>query len=773
MKFTSLERQLLEFFEDRGQEFIKVKDLAGLFKMTSNQAYKRLVKALNFLEQQGRLQINQRGEFQLAVNNNRVTGTYRANQKGFGFITYDEDQADLFVPKGESLDAMNGDQVEVEIIKEVDPATGKGSLARVVKVIERASQQLVGEFFAYNKEEREKTGYLGYLVPQGDFGPEMRLYVLAEGIHPALNSICIAEIKEYPQADRPQELVGLVTKEIGHKDEPGVDILSILYQFDIPSEFPENVKEEAEAIPQEIDPKDFTGRLDLRDELIITIDGASAKDIDDAISIEKLSDSSYKLGVHIADVSHYVQEGTAIDKEALNRGTSVYLTDRVVPMLPQRLSNGICSLLPDEDRLALSCVMEINGQGKVVKHKLTPTIIRSSYRMTYDDVNAMIDGDQATLDEYPALQDMVKDMADLHAILEKMRTRRGALNFDTKEAEIIVDQEGHPIDIVLRERFTAERLIESFMLVANETVAAEFKGKRLPFLYRIHEQPDPDRMDKFAAFITTFGMILRGRTEDIQPKQLQETLDKIKGEPFEPVVSTMMLRSMKQAKYSEIAMGHYGLATQDYSHFTAPIRRYPDLMVHRLIHFYLTGKASRKDLDRLEGKIPGIAEHASRMERRAVDAERETDSLKKAEYMVDKIGQEFEGIISSVTNFGIFVSLANTVEGLIKLSDLKGDYFSFNEQHMMLVGERTGQVFRIGQKVRVEVETVSVQDREIDFKLLEAEPLDNVTVIPNPHPKKDRKKRGSRKLSRQSAKTQAGPKTMNKKAKFKMRKRPK
>lgn len=730
MSLSKLERDLLGFFERHADQSFRANDLASLFEMTSNRQYKRLVKALNFLENLGDLHINQRGQYQHRQSNRRVIGTYRGNAKGYGFITYDEDQTDLFVPQGDQASAMNGDTVEAEIIKEVDPMSGKGSLAKVTQVIQRASQQLVGEFVGFNSDERQATGYLGYLLPQGEFSKDLKVYILPEGIHPASSSICLAEIKTFPSKERPERMEALVVKEIGHKDEPGVDILSILYQFNIPHEFPEEVKREAEAIPQELSSEDRQGRLDLRDQLIITIDGASAKDIDDAISLEKLSSDRYRLGVHIADVAHYVQEGSAIDREALERGTSVYLTDRVVPMLPQRLSNGICSLLPHEERLAVSCIMEIDGNGKVVKHQLALSIIESSYRMTYDEVNAMIEGQAEVIHKYQEIANMVEEMAELHTILEQMRRQRGALDFDANEAEILVDGQGHPTDILLRQRGTAERLIESFMLVANETVAADYQAKNLPFLYRIHEQPDQDRMDRFAEFVTAFGLILRGNTATITPKQLQTMLAAIKDEPYETVISMMMLRSMQQAKYSEEPLGHYGLATQDYTHFTAPIRRYPDLLVHRLIHRYLQGKVTAKERQRWENKIPGIAEHTSKMERRAVDAERETEALKKAEYMEDKIGQEFEGIISSVTNFGIFVSLANTVEGLIKLSDLKGDYYKFHQEHMMLIGERTGKVFRIGQAVRVEVEHVDVEEKEIDFKLIDAEVVEGIAVYP-------------------------------------------
>lgn len=769
MSLSKLERDLLDFFEGHAEHAFRAGDLAALFEMTSNRQYKRLVKALNFLENHGDLHINQRGQYQWRPSQRRVIGTYRANAKGFGFITYDEHLTDLFVPQGDQGNALNGDTVEAEIIKEVDPQTGKGSLAKIIKVVERASQQVVGEFVSFDSDERQQTGYLGYLIPQGEFSKDLRVFVLPDGIHPAASSICIAEIKSYPSREYPQRIEVLITKEIGHKDEPSVDILSILYQFNIPHEFPEEVKREAEAIPQEIQAEDLQGRLDLRDQLIITIDGASAKDIDDAISLEKLEPDTYRLGVHIADVAHYVQEGSAIDREALDRGTSVYLTDRVVPMLPQRLSNGICSLLPHEERLAVSCIMDINGQGKVIKHQLALSVIESSYRMTYDDVNAMIEGQSEVIDQYQEIATMVEQMVEVHQILEQMRRERGALDFDAKEAEIVVDDQGHPTEILLRERETAERLIESFMLVANETIAADYQAKHLPFLYRIHEQPDEGRMDRFAEFVTAFGIILRGNTANITPKQLQKMLVSIKGEPYETVVSMMMLRSMQQAKYSEEPLGHYGLATRDYTHFTAPIRRYPDLLVHRLIHLYLSGKLTTKERQRWEEKIPGIAEHTSKMERRAVDAERETEALKKAEYMEDKIGQEFDGIITSVTNFGIFVSLANTVEGLIKLSDLKGDYYKFHQEHMMLIGERTGKVFRIGQAVRIEVEHVDVEEREIDFKLIDAEVVEGIVV----YPVKQIRDRGGRSRSDQRKRNKKIEKKpmAKKKKKFKIRKR--
>lgn len=728
MSLSKFEQKILAFLKENEERSFSVNDLSSVLNYEGTKNYKKLVKALAFLERVSEIQLLPNGKFRVISREDTVTGTFRSNGKGYGFIHYDDEQPDFFVPPSHVGEAMDGDTVEVSIIKHVDPLTGKGSEARVEKVTERAATQLVGEFFAYNQTQREETGYLGYVKPNGDYADEVRIYVLGDGLHPADHTICIIKIKDYPTSERPNFMTGLVAKEIGHKDAPGVDILAILYQFGIPSEFPEEVKEAAESVPQVIDEAAIEGRKDLRNELIMTIDGADAKDLDDAISLKKNEDGSFELGVHIADVSHYVTQGSPIDVEALERATSVYLTDRVVPMLPQRLSNGICSLHPNEDRLTLSCVMTIDPSGQVTKHSIYPSVINSSYRMTYSDVNDILDGNSDLREEYQQIVPMLEDMSELHHILEDMRSERGALNFDAPEAKIIVDSDGNPIDIELRERFIGERLIESFMLAANETVAKEFTNKAYPFIYRIHEQPNLEKMDRFAEFVTSFGIVLRGDTASISPKQLQEALSSVEGEPFEQVVSTMMLRSMQQAKYSEEPRGHYGLAAEDYTHFTSPIRRYPDLIVHRLIHQYIKGRPTPKESERLEAKLPEIAIHSSQMERRAVDAERATDALKKAEFMLDKVGEEFEGMISSITSFGIFIQLPNTVEGLVRLSNLTDDYYNFNQQHLLLIGERTGKVYRIGQKVKIQVTSVNIEERQIDFDILEAEPVEGLDI---------------------------------------------
>ncbi|MGO4937263.1 ribonuclease R [Fundicoccus sp. Sow4_H7] len=760
MSLTSLEKKVLAFLKENNERAYKPDEIAHQLNYSGSKNYKKLIKALAFLERVNEVEVDHRGRFQSLNQEKLIVGTYRANDRGFGFIDYAPEQPDLFVPPGKSGVAMNGDTVEVLVTKAVDPSTGKGSEAEVVHIVERSATTLVGVFTSFNQILRESTGYLGSLKPQGDYSDLVTVFIKEDGIHPADQTICLVEITEYPQADEPNHLEGVVVKEIGHKDAPGVDILAILYQFGIPSEFPEAIIEEAEQIPQVIDQEEASRRRDLRDELIITIDGADAKDLDDAISLKRLENGNYLLGVHIADVSYYVKENSPIDQEAFERGTSVYLTDRVVPMLPQRLSNGICSLHANEDRLAVSCEMEIDGKGKVVNYDIFLSVINSSYRMTYTDVNAIYDGDEALREEFKEIVPMLDDMLNLHLILEKMRHQRGALNFDAPEAKIIVDENGHPIDIELRERFQGERLIESFMLAANETIAEHYTQKQIPFIYRIHEQPDEDRMQKFAEFLTSFGVILRGNVETIRPKQLQEALDDLKEHPYYQAVSTLMLRSMKQAKYSEEPSGHYGLAAEDYTHFTSPIRRYPDLIVHRIIHLDLERKLSNKEQARWEGILPEIAEHSSKMERRSVDAERETDALKKAEYMVDKVGQQFEGIISSVTSFGIFVQLHNTVEGLITLRKLTDDFYQFNQDHMILIGEKTNKIYRIGQSVTIEVESVDVAEKEIDFNLIDATPIEDFDLkqlnrqkqITKNKKDKDRNKNNMRRQARKSSK---------------------
>jgi len=504
---------------------------------------------------------------------------------------------------------------------------------------------------------------------------------------------------------------------VGHVTDPGIDVLEVLESMDIVSEFPEEVLKEAEQVPDAPSAKDLEGRLDLREEITFTIDGADAKDLDDAVHIKLLKNGNFELGVHIADVSYYVQEGSALDKEALNRATSVYVTDRVVPMLPERLSNGICSLNPNVDRLTQSAIMEIDPHGKVVKHTITQTVINTTFRMTYSDVNDILAGDEEKAQTFKKIVPSIHQMATLHGILESMRIRRGALNFDTNEAKILVNKEGKPVDIVLRQRGIAERMIESFMLIANETVAEHFTRLKLPFIYRIHEDPKAEKVQKFIDYASSFGIQIYGTASEMSQEALQEIMRKVEGEPYADVLSMMLLRSMQQARYSEHNHGHYGLAAEYYTHFTSPIRRYPDLMVHRMVREY--GK-SQEVAEHFEQVLPDIASQSSSRERRAIDAEREVEAMKKAEYMEDYVGEEYDAVVSSVVKFGLFVELPNTVEGLIHITNLP-EFYHFNERDLALRGEKSGVTFRVGQQIRIKVERADKMTGEIDFSYIPSE----------------------------------------------------
>ncbi len=493
--------------------------------------------------------------------------------------------------------------------------------------------------------------------------------------------------------------------------------------------------QEAEAVPDHIENTEIKGRHDLRDELTITIDGADAKDLDDAISVKKLANGNTQLTVSIADVSYYVTEDSALDKEAYDRATSVYLVDRVIPMIPHRLSNGICSLNPHVDRLTLSCRMEIDASGRVVKHEIFDSVIHSDYRMTYDAVNQIItEKDPNIREQYKEITPMLDLAQDLSNRLIQMRKRRGEIDFDISEAKVLVNEDGIPTDVQLRQRGEGERLIESFMLIANETVAEHFSKLDVPFIYRVHEQPKSDRLRQFFDFITNFGIMIKGTGEDIHPTTLQKVQEEVEGRPEQMVISTMMLRSMQQAHYDDVNLGHFGLSAEYYTHFTSPIRRYPDLTVHRLIRKYLIEKSmDNKEVKRWEDKLPELAEHTSKRERRAIEAERDTDELKKAEYMIQHIGDEFEGIVSSVANFGMFIELPNTIEGMVHIANMTDDYYRFEERQMALIGERQAKVFRIGDTVKVKVTHVDVDERLIDFQ-----------IVGMPLPKNDRSQRPAR-----------------------------
>ena len=718
--FEQFKQAIIDYIEQDNRESIEVNDVTNKFNNHDSAQFKRQVKALAALEREEKIEMLGDGRLRLKRLPDSLVGTFSGTDRGFGFVMVeDEGIDDIFVPAKATKLAFDGDTVEVEITEAPDPSGGRSAEGKITRIIERKTEQVIGEFIPYTDDEIADYNLYGYVKAKLKKGPEHIIQIEMNGLNPTRGEIVSVDITHYP-AYKGEDMRGVVTETIGHKDEPGIEILSIVHKHNIRSEFPDEVLAEAEQVPDQISAADLKGRRDLRGQQIITIDGADAKDLDDAVTVERLDNGHFQLGVHIADVSHYVREDSALDKEAFERGTSSYLTDRVIPMLPQRLSNGICSLHPKVDRLTLSCEMEINQQGNVVAYDIFPSVIRSVERMTYEAVNHILEEKHPqTRKQYQSLVPMLEEMAELHHILEQKRRHRGAIDFDSDEAKIIVDKDGKAIDIELRERRVGERLIESFMLAANETVSEHYSKADLPILYRVHEQPDESKMKRFLEFITTFGLTAQASKDSITPKDLQGVMDRIKDEPYEAVISMLLLRSMQQARYDVDPIGHYGLGADYYSHFTSPIRRYPDLILHRLIHYYDEVGRSQQDKKRWASRLPDIAKHSSEAERRAIDAERETDELKKTEFMADKVGQEFMGTIISITGFGMFIQLPNTVEGLVHVSMMDDDYYRFDEDHLVMIGERTGKVFRIGQPIKVKLMRANVEEVQIDFSIVE------------------------------------------------------
>ncbi|EIA5049771.1 ribonuclease R [Staphylococcus pseudintermedius] len=710
----NLKEEIIAIIKSADYEPMSVSDFQDALGLSSADSFRDLIKILVELEQTGMVTRTKQDRYQKQqqkTNSGLVRGTLSQNKKGFAFLRPDDQEMeDIFIPSTKINRAMDGDVVLVEVKKSRGDFR-KGKFEGEVKAIESHSiKQVVGTF--------SEARHFGFVVPddkrimQDIFVPKGQELGAVEG-HKVL-----VQITQYSDGTNSPE--GQISAILGHKNDPGVDILSIIYQHGIEIEFPDDVLKEAENVPETIQPDELKGRRDLRDELTITIDGADAKDLDDAIAVKKLDNGNTELTVSIADVSYYVTEGSALDREAYDRATSVYLVDRVIPMIPHRLSNGICSLNPEVDRLAMSCRMEIDAQGQVVKHEIFESVIHSNARMTYDAVNRIItDKDAVTRAQYPEIVPMLDLAQTLSQQLIAMRKKRGEIDFDIKEAKVIVNEEGIPKEVVTRERGEGERLIESFMLIANETVAEHFNQMEVPFIYRIHEQPKSERLRQFFDFITNFGIMVKGTGEDIHPSTLQNIHEEIAGRPEDMVISTMMLRSMQQARYDADNLGHFGLAADYYTHFTSPIRRYPDLIVHRLVRKYLIEKSmDGRAMHEWEEKLPQIAEHTSNRERRAIDAERDTDELKKAEFMIQHIGDEFEGVISSVANFGMFVELPNTIEGMVNMQNMSDDYYHFDERQMALIGERKAKVYRIGDVVKVKVIHVDVDERQIDFQIV-------------------------------------------------------
>lgn len=692
---------LVQLVHDKTYVPMKLKELAMLLSVPKEQR-DELKEVLDILIAEGKIGISKKGKYGKAEEF-ALVGTFSGHAKGFGFVTIEGREQDVFIPADKTKGAMDGDKVQIVIEGE---SRGKRAEGAVLRILEHANKTVIG-FYQKNKNfgfvlpDNQKLGQ-DIFIPQGkDMGAVTGHKV-------------IVRITDFGDDKKKPE--GVITEILGHVNDPGVDILSIIKAYGLPEGFPDEVMTQVAGIPDEVEEEEKKNRLDLRHLQIVTIDGEDAKDLDDAISISKENDDHYTLGVHIADVSHYVTENSPLDKEALKRGTSVYLVDRVIPMLPHKLSNGICSLNAGTDRLALSCLMEIDGKGNVIGHRIAETLIQVDRRMTYTAVNAIVtDRDPDVMEEYKDFVPMFDLMKELADILRERRKKRGSIDFDFPESKIILDEKGRPVDIKPYERNAATKIIEDFMLMANETIAEDYFWQELPFLYRTHDYPDPEKMKRLGTFINNFGYTIRTQNGEVHPKELQKLLGKIEGTPEEALISRLTLRSMKQAKYTTVCTGHFGLAANYYTHFTSPIRRYPDLQIHRIIKENLRRGLSDRRFAHYDSILPEVAVQCSSMERRADEAERETDKLKKCEYMSKRIGKEYDGVISGVTNWGLYVELPNTVEGLIRVNDLTGDYFVFDEEHMELVGEMTRKSYKLGQKIRVQVADTDKLTRTIDF----------------------------------------------------------
>ncbi|WP_025717844.1 ribonuclease R [Paenibacillus sp. 1-18] len=710
------EQQLLDFMRETAYKPMTYQELEQHFDIKDADDFREFLKLLNALEEDGKILLTRTNRYGVPERMDLQRGRLQAHAKGFAFlIPEDREHPDVYIHANDLKSAMNGDTVLVRVTSK-GPAGGRLE-GEVVRIVKRAVLQVLGVFQSHEA--------YGFVLPD-DKRINRDIFIPKDSFNGAVNGQkVVVRIVSYPEGRAAAE--GEVLEVLGHKDDPGVDILSVIRKHQLPEAFPDEVTAEADQAPDAITEEEIVrqGRRDLRDKIIVTIDGEDAKDLDDAVNVERLPNGNYRLGVHIADVGYYVRENSKLDQEAYSRGCSVYLVDRVIPMLPHRLSNGICSLNPQVDRLTLSCEMEFNEHMKVVKHDIFTSVIKTKERMTYTNVRKILEEEDAELMErYKDLVEVFRTMKELALKLRANRMRRGAVDFDFDEAKVIVNDEGKAVDIVKRDRTIAEQIIEEFMLAANETVAEHFHWLKVPFLYRIHEDPDPEKLQNFMAFAANFGHQIKGRGNSIHPRALQTLLEDIEGTKEQTVLSTMMLRSMKQAKYDAESTGHFGLAAEYYSHFTSPIRRYPDLVIHRVIREVLEngGALPAERQEYLTARMPDIAQQSSERERVAVDAERDTEQMKKAEYMLDKVGEEFEGIISSVTSFGMFIELDNTVEGLTRLSALTDDYYHFDEQHMALIGERTSKVFRIGDEVKVRVARVNMEDYTIDFELVDMKP---------------------------------------------------
>ncbi len=692
---------------------MKLKELAIILNVPKDER-DELKEVLDELILEGKIGISKKGKYGMP-SENILVGKYEGTPKGFGFVVVDGEEEDIFISESNSHGALNGDRVQVALRSS---KTGKRREGEIINIIEHAIAEVVGLY--------QKNKNFGFVIPDNAKISKDIFIPLEKSKGAVTGHKVVVRLTSYGDHNRKPE--GVITEIIGHINDPGTDIMSVIKGLEIPLEFPDDVMKQTESIPNEVTGKDMAGRLDLRAVKMVTIDGEDAKDLDDAVSL-KIEGDRYILGVHIADVSNYVTENSPLDKEAVKRGTSVYLVDRVIPMLPHKLSNGICSLNAGEDRLALSCIMEIDSKGNVVGHKIAETVVNINKRMDYTTVNKIIsDHNEKAIEENADVADMLIQMNELALLLREKRHKRGSIDFDFPETKIILDEKGTPVEIKPYERNLATKLIEDFMLIANETVAEDYFWQELPFVYRTHDNPDAEKMLKLGLFINNFGYAIKGE-QDIHPKELQKLLERIDGTEEETLISRLTLRSMKQARYTTQCTGHFGLATKYYCHFTSPIRRYPDLQIHRIIKENLRGGISEKRVRHYESILPNIAENSSLTERRADEAERDTDKLKKVEYMQKHLGEIFEGVISSITNWGMYVELPNTIEGMIRVTDLLDDYYYYDDDNYEMIGKETGRRFKLGQKVSVIAVKADKMQRQIDFKLHEEDEEQEEDVV--------------------------------------------
>ena len=707
---------IVSYIENEAVRPLSEAELAEQLGIDTVEGLVQLKGLLQELEGEGTLVLSRKKRYGLPSQFNLLIGTISRHPKGFGFLVVeDSDVDDVYIHSSELNGAMNGDKVIVRLKRPAGfdsrTMTKFRAEGEVIRILQRKVQQVVGTF--------ENSKHFGFVVPDDKrFGSDV--FIAKDNFNGARNGMkVLVEITSWPQKTRSAE--GKIVQIIGYKDSPGVDILSIIFGHDLPQGFPVEVLEYAEAIPEKIPTEELAKRQDLRDVQMITIDGDDAKDLDDAVSVQHLPNGNYLLGVHIADVGYYVTEDNVLDKEALERATSIYLIDRVIPMLPQKLSNGVCSLNAGEDRLAMTCMMEVDSKGVVVAHEIFESVIHVDYRMTYKNVTKMlVEQDETLCEQYKVLLPMLKDMEALQGILERKRIHRGAIEFHAPESKVILDKKGKPVRIEWRESGIADKIIEEFMLCANETVAEHYFWMEVPFLYRVHEEPKTEDVMEVNKFLQVLGYSIKGAGNTIHPKAYQSIVEEVAGKPEEQIVNTVLLRSMQHARYDTEALGHFGLSAQYYSHFTSPIRRYPDLAIHRVIKELLHNgnRLNEKRIAVLNKKMAHYAMQSSQREKVAEDAERDSVDLKKVEFMQPHVGETFTAKISGVTNFGLFVQLDNSIEGLVHISTLVDDFYQFRPESFSLLGEHSRKVYQLGQVLQVRLTRVSVEDRQIDFEVV-------------------------------------------------------